>query len=209
MAGYCRYCNEKTSDPRDPFCYSCRKPGMPVDYFYRFAKKVDLDEDDIDWIRYGGKGLVLMALVGALFPAFLLTFALMVNAGDPVERDRAPDWMIAILIVILIILLLYLIVGIGLMRLDKRFVDRKWKIAIIMLFFWLSSGMNAGRACRERDHALKIAFTHFATGEKPVKRIEESAKPLPGWKCRFCGYENGKASFACKSCGKEKGTRLG
>lgn len=204
MAKYCRYCGKKISDPRDPFCYSCRKPGMPVDFFYRFAKKVDLDEDDIDWIRYGGEGLVLMALITALLPAFMLTFALMVNAGDPIEKDRVPDWMIAILIGILIILLIYMIVGVGLMRLDKRFVDRKWKISLIMLFFWLFRGRNAGRACRERDHALKIAFTHLATGEKPAKRIREPEKPLPGWKCHFCGYQNPSSRMECKSCGKVK-----
>lgn len=214
MAKYCRYCGKKEKDLRDNFCYSCRKASAPVDYFYRFAKKVELDEDEIDMIRACGEQLTLMALILALLPAFLLTFSLMLNATDPVERFRTPGFMIAIMIVILVILLIYMIFGLGLMRLDKRFVDKNWKITAIMLFIGLFRSRRGGAAIisaaltskkkREREHVLKIALTHLATGEKTAVKVKEINQPLSDWVCSYCGYKNPSGRMDCKSCGKIK-----
>lgn len=214
MAKYCRYCGKKEKDLRDNFCYSCRKASTPVDYFYRFAKKVELDEDEIDMIRACGGQLTLMALILALPPAFLLIFSLVLNATDPIDRFRTPGYMIVIMIVILVILLIYMIFGLGLMRLDKRFVDRNWKITAIMLFIGLFRSRRGGAAIisaaltskkkREREHILKIALTHLATGVKPAVEVKEINQPLSDWVCSYCGYKNPSGRMDCRSCGKIK-----
>lgn len=217
MAKYCRYCGQKMSAPRDKFCYSCREPGEPVDYFYRFAKKVDMDNDEIDLIRSYGENLILGGLIAAFFVGALLTASLVINAVSAPEADRVSDGFIVIMIAILAVFLTYAAIGVGLMLLDKRFVDRKWKISAIMFFVGLFRSNRGGAAIisaalthkkkKEQENRLAIALTHLANGERPVKKVEE-AKPATGWKCRFCGYENRKSSFSCKSCGKEKDTRL-
>lgn len=215
MANYCRYCGKKEKDLHDNFCYSCRKSSKPVDYFFRFAKKVNLDEDEIDLIRDCGEGLALAALLGASFAAFLLTFALIINATDhPVEGFRTLGFSIVILIVILVIMLIYMIFGLGLMRLDKRFADRNWKINAIMLFIGLFRSRRGGAAIisaaltskkkREREHILKIALTHLATGEKTAVKVKEINQPLSDWVCSYCGYKNPSGRMDCKSCGKIK-----
>lgn len=217
MAKYCRYCGQKMSEPRDKFCYSCREPGEPVDFFYRFAKKVDMDNDEIDLIRACGENFILIGLIMGIFWGALLTFSLVMNAISSLERDYVSGCLIVLMIAILTVLLIYAVIGVGLMLLDKRFVDREWKIAAIMFYVGLFRSNRGGAAIisaaltykkkKEQENLLAIALTHLANGERSAKKAEE-AKPTTGWKCRFCGYENRKASFACKSCGKEKDTRL-
>lgn len=57
-----------------------------VEPFYKFAKKVDIDEDEIDEIRGCGKNLTLWALILGLFPAYILIDFLRCNAVNPNER---------------------------------------------------------------------------------------------------------------------------
>lgn len=195
MGKYCRYCGKKMSDPRDNFCYSCRKPGAPVDFFYRFVKRVDMDEDEIDAIRGCGKELILMALVAVLLPVYILIECLGRNAADP-----TADYVILIVIVLLAVLLIYAVIGVGLMLLNKRFVNRNWKINVIVLFFALFTRRH-GAAIKDY---IKNVLTHLADEEKSAPKAEEPAKPTSGWKCHFCGYQNPSNSIECKSCGKMK-----
>lgn len=196
MGKYCRYCGKKMSDPRDKFCYSCRKPGTPVDFFYRFAKKVDMDEDEIDAIRGSGKNLTLGALIFGLLPTYILIECLRRKADDP-----TADYVILIVIVILAVLLIYAVNGVGLMLLNKRFVNRNWKINVIVLFFALFT--RSRRAAIYIDY-IKNVLTHLADEEKSAPKAKEPDKPTSGWKCHFCGYQNPSNRMDCKSCGKMK-----
>lgn len=213
MKKYCRYCGKKMSDPRDNFCYACRKPGRPVDFFYRYAKKVDMDEDEIDMIRMCGEFLSLGALIFGSGLASVLIFCLVINAVGAKE-DHVSDIFLAVMFLILAVLLIYAVFGIGLLWLDKRFVNREWKITVIMLFVGLFRSRRDGIAIIsaalthnkkvKQENLLRIALMHLANGEKPAEKAVETNQPLSNWVCRFCGYENPSSRMECKSCGKIK-----
>ncbi len=213
MKKYCRYCGKKMSDPRDNFCYSCRKPGKPVDIFFRYAKKVDMDEDEIDLIRQYGENIFFAALIFGSMVAIALIISLVINAVGA-DRDHVPAGMLAAMSVILAVLLIFAVVGIGLMRLDKRFVNREWKISFIMLFVGLFRSRRGGPEIIsaalthnkkvKQENLLRIALVHLANGEKPAEIAAETNQPLTDWVCRFCGYENPSSRMECKSCGKIK-----
>lgn len=213
MKKYCRYCGKKMSDPRDNFCYECRKSGSPVDYFYRYAKKVDLDEDEIDLIREYGESIFLGALIFGSFVAVLLVFSLVLTAVGA-EKDHVPIGILAVMFVILAVLLIYAVIGIGLIWLDKRFVNREWKITVIMLFVGLFRSRRGGIAIisaamthnkkKARENLFRAALMDLASGKKTAEIPAETNEPLSDWVCHFCGYKNPSNRMECKSCGKIK-----
>ncbi len=213
MKKYCRYCGKKMSDPRDNFCYACRKPGRPVDFFYRYAKKVDMDEDEIDLICEYGETIFLGALILGSMVAIALIISLVFNAVGA-EKDHVSVGLLAVMSVILAVLLIYAVIGIGLLRLDKRFVNREWKITVIMLFVGLFRSRRGGPEIisaamthnkkKARENLLRAALMRLASGEKTAETASKTDQPLSDWMCRFCGYKNPSSRMECKSCGKIK-----
>ncbi len=206
MARYCRYCGKKAKDPRDNFCYACRRESVFVDYFYRFAKKEDISETEKDIIR--GFGISLIEITGILLlllniPALVLILLVKVSPA------------IAIPVYILTaILLYYMVMGFAMMRLDKRIIGKKWVIKSIMIFLGIFRSRREGIALISaavtapkkiaREKALYAALTHLADG---VKIPDDTPKPVPEpseWICGFCGYLNDVNRIECKSCGKTK-----
>lgn len=206
MAQYCRYCGKKRKDRRDFFCYSCRREGAPVDYFYRFAKKVEISETEKDIIR--GFRTALIEIAGTLFLFFmipLLIVVLLVEVSTPVA---------VMVYVPTAILPYYVVMGIAMRHLEKRIIGRKWVIRSIMIFLatfrsnrsgiaLISAAMTARKKI-VRENMLYVALTHLAEGIY-VSDKEPAPKPAPSeWICGFCGYLNTADRIECKSCGKTK-----
>lgn len=142
MAQYCRYCGGKEKDPRDNFCYVCRKAGTPVDYFYRFIRKNTLSEQEQDIIRHYGKTIAGGALIFSILPIAVLIFAAALRGTE----KGASVTMVLTASIILAALLGYAAFGVGLMRLDKRAVNKKWKRSAIMFFVGLTRSRRSGAA---------------------------------------------------------------
>lgn len=208
MAKYCRYCKTRMTDPKDRFCYKCRREGEGVGYLFRYAKKNGLSPQEQDLICASGADLIVCGLVQCVFPIFFLALA--------AALDNTADQFSPVLIVLLIVFLLfslYLTVTGALMSvMSKWAVNRKFKIGIIRgyytFLYYLRVAKTSGLAALTKQKAmigaLTTALNHLAEGY--VFEEEESAGAGQGtgkvWKCSFCGYENRNAGFACKSCGE-------
>lgn len=209
MAKYCRYCGKKEKDPRDGFCYACRRAGAPVDYFYRFAKKSALGEKEQDLVRGYGKGITAGALILCALPAA----ALIISAALAGTGRGASLPVVIAVTALLAALLCAAAAGIGLMRLDARTVNRGWKLAAIMFIVGLTRSRRGGAAivsaavtaprkiARERE--LKQALIRLAE-DGAAEADAESVSVAGAWKCGFCGYENPSERMECRSCGKVK-----
>lgn len=226
MAKYCRYCKQKMTDLTDPFCYACRKPGAPVDFFYRFARKTELAEEEEDMIRDCGITLSLGSLILGVFPAFIIGYSAYAAKYNFVERDRLGAGWVVVAAVIAALLLYYLVTGIGMLLLDKRFVSRRWQIGMIMGFLAVFRSNRSGAAIisaaltsarkRRGEMLLKAALLRLAGKDelaeeivgkpaaKPEQKPAEPDRPATEWVCGFCGYRNPVGRIECKSCGKTK-----
>lgn len=226
LAKYCRYCKQKMTDQTDPFCCACRKPGQPVDFFYRFARKTSLSEEEEDMIRDCGITLSLGSLILGVFPAFVLWYYAYSTRYNFVTRDRLSAGFAVAAAIIAALLLYYVVTGIGLLLLDRRAVKWKWQIGLIMGFLAtfrsnrngpaiLSAALTSARK-RRGELFLKAAFLRLAGKDelaeeivgKPAPRLEKSQaeppRPATEWVCSFCGYRNPVGRIECKSCGKTK-----
>lgn len=78
MAKYCRYCGKVMKQPKDRFCYSCRRSGDAVDRYYRKIKeedKIPLTEKEQDFLRGAGMETMICAIfIIILFPLPLFIF---------------------------------------------------------------------------------------------------------------------------------------
>lgn len=224
MAKYCRYCGNKMSDPRDRFCYVCRREGNPVDRFYRRIREEDkapLTEDEQDLLRAEGLDVFVGTLIGGFLPLFFLFMDFYARVIDPTVGTRISIPGFRLILGIVLAYMLYIaFLGFQMFALKRRFFKCRLNIRLFSLFCRLvETRYRAGnvimlatlpRAMRKVD-AVAFLLEKFADGEGKEVPAPKKAPVKTGkdtWICRFCGYENRKASFSCKSCGKEKSTRL-
>lgn len=214
MAKYCRYCAAVMKDTRDNFCYKCRKPGKPVGVLYKYADRAPISEDDKDIVIEYGEKLLAIGLIMGLFPfVFLIPGAIIsANTGDKTFFIVLP-----IVLVWLVLFGLTGFMGIRLMLLKKKAVDKKWKISLIMLVAGLFRSNRRGAAVIsaatsapkkiERERLLKAALVRLASGKEDFAELESPPEDISlnkTWICGFCGYENPRERSDCKSCGKNR-----
>lgn len=224
MAKYCRYCGQKMSATRDCFCYLCRREGKPVDRFYRRIREEDkapLTEDEQDLLRTEGLDVFIGAPILGFLPLLFLLLDFYARVIDPSFGTRISIPGIRLFLVFVLIFALYIaFLGFQMYALKRRFFKFRLNIRLFALFCRITETRyrmgnlitlaTLPRAMRRVD-AVVFLLEKFADGEgkavpPPKKAPVKTDKNT--WICLFCGYENGKASFACKSCGKEKDTRI-
>lgn len=223
MAKYCRYCGEKMSESRDCFCYKCRREGKPVDRFYRRIREEDkapLIEEEQDLLRSEGKDAIACGIVIDFFalPFVILDFCARVI--DPSIGTKLSAWLSIILILLVLFGGYIIFLGSQMLLLKRKVFRFKPNIRLYVSFIklleirrkseYLIPLITLPEAMKRAD-AISFLLEKFADGEgkeTPEAKKKRGQENSQTWVCRFCGYENRKASFACKSCGKEKNTRL-
>lgn len=224
MAKYCRYCGQKMSAPRDCFCYLCRREGKPVDRFYRRIgeeEKAPLTEDEQDLLREEGVGVFLGALILGFLPLFFLFMDFYARVIDPSVGTRISIPGMRLFLGVALAYIVYVaFLGLQIYTLKRKLFKRRLNIRLFASFCrFAEARYRAGnvillatlpRAMKKVD-AVVFLLEKFADGEGKAVPAPKKAPVKTGkntWICRFCGYENRRESFACKSCGKEKNTRL-
>lgn len=224
MAKYCRYCGQKMSEPRDGFCYLCRREGKPVDRFYRRIReeeKAPLTEDEQDLLRGEGEGVFLGALILGVLPLFFLVMDFYARVIDPTVGTRISIPGMRLFLGAALAYIVYIaFLGFQMYALKRKAFKLRLNIRLIASFCRLAEARyrtgnvillaTLPRAMKRVD-AVVFILEKFADGEGKEVPAPKKAPVKTGentWICRFCGYENRKASFSCKSCGKEKDTRL-
>lgn len=224
MAKYCRYCGQKMSEPRDCFCYLCRREGKPVDRFYRRIReeeKAPLTEDEQDLLRTEGQDAFFAGLILGFLPLFFLFLDFYARVIDPTVGTRISIPGARLVLGLVLAYALYIsFLGLQMYALKRKVFKFRLNIRLFAVFCKLAETRyrmgnvitlaTLPRAMRRVD-AVVFLLEKFADSEgkevpPPKKAPKKTGKNT--WLCRFCGYENRKESFACKSCGKEKNTRI-
>lgn len=220
MAKYCRYCGEKMNQPKDNFCYKCRKEGTAVDKFYRKIPEEDkasLTEDEQDALRAEGIGTIACAVV-------IIIFLLPILYLDISSYIYGLDWKFPIFLKVFLILIIVFAVRLGIMghqlfMLKKKAFRKKSNIILYKVFFYLVHIRSRGgsvfhmvttlpRGLREVDKFAylmeKLASDEPCAVSPAPQEKRQDENDDDTWKCGFCGYTNTYSNYSCKSCGKER-----
>lgn len=212
MAQYCRYCGEKMKQPKDRFCYKCRREGSAVDGFYRKIPEKDkilLTEDEQDILRGAGSETMVCAfLIIMLFPLPFIILGVVFLLYELDEQYPIGLWIA--LIAIFAVSVKMFILGWQLFMLKRKPCGKKLNIFLYKEFY-LITHIKYNNIRHKKAFCAFVVCTmeKFALGEDglPPERetVEEQEKMADkNWKCGFCGYVNEYSSYSCKSCGKER-----
>lgn len=212
----------KMSEPRDRFCYECRKEGSPVDFFYRLIKeedKVPLTEDEQDLLRSAGAEAIFAGLFWGFFPLLFLFLDFYTRVIDQTGEMQLSLGIRLWLGFVLAFMAYVTFLGFQMCALKRTVFRHRLNIRLYAFFYKAVHARNMRRnvimlatlprAMRAVD-AIVFVLEKFAGGEgKAAPVVKKHAKTdTKMWVCSFCGYENTKASYSCTSCGKIKNTRL-
>lgn len=233
MALYCRYCGEEMKQPKEAFCYKCHKEGSAVDFFYRKIKeqnKLTLIEDEQDFLRSDGSGIIVCAVIMELCSLFLPAFDIYSRLTGGEELLPLP---FIIFFGIGIVFFAYAgIIGFQMYTLNRKFFKAGLRLHILVLKIFFSFihtvfGHNRqGRRYFDSLHSIpnikkkmkpidytaylidKLANGEENAAEQQWQHIEEKPKNKEAdpnkWRCDFCRYYNKYSDYRCRSCGKER-----
>lgn len=211
MAKYCRYCGEVMKQPKDRFCYSCRRSGDAVDRYYRKIKeedKIPLTEDEQDLLR--GAGMETMACAGLiiLFPLPFVIWDMTNLLAGGGSQLSAGIWITFIAITALSVKMF--ILGCQLYMLKRKACGKRLNIFLYKEFYSIthvnSNRLRYKNAFRDYVVCTMEKFALGADGLPPEREIEGEREKAndKNWRCGFCGYENTYSHYSCKSCDKER-----
>ncbi len=231
MAKYCRHCGEKMPQPKDAFCYKCRKDGEAVDHLYRKIREEDktpLNDYEQDTLREAvSYHIVMLSIV--VFACIIVMAALISIILS--SHAFTSSSVLAGLAGIIPLLALVLFGGYSVFVEAKLYFFRKdffksnlnYKIAIITTVTGLIRPYGTRKVKASHRQIVQLTVREYRVLEiylidKLLGRLRQGEnieifsvaakaanKQDPNkWICKFCGYENPRSAVTCKSCGKEK-----
>lgn len=219
MAKYCRYCGEVMKQPKDRFCYSCRRSGDGVDRFYKKISEEDkfpLNEIEQDVLRYDGLETIIGNGLVMLFPLPFLCVDISFILGG---YGKFIPYSVRIFFIVMVVILAYVMfLGLRLFMLKKNAFKLKFNVWIYKTFkslFYFRRGsyyivfkVGASQKKLQRAEFLEYLMNKFANEEDDEAQYEYEKLPPKEdksiWICGFCGYKNKYSDYSCKSCGKER-----
>lgn len=210
MAKYCRYCGKVMKQPKDRFCYSCRRSGDAVDRYYRKIKeedKIPLTEKEQDFLRGAGMETMICAIfIIILFPLPLFIFGAVLQFSGVGSLFPVGLW--TALIAVTAFSVKMFILGRQMYALKRKACGKKINIFLYRTFYSITHANSM--QLRKKQAVCTVAvciMEKFALGENGLQPEQETKEERgtadnKNRKCAFCGYENAYSDYSCKSCGK-------